>query len=67
MLLNVGFNGKRIKLIMLFFESDFGCFRHIGVIKNALIRSLRGMIFFDVFCTVTMFFLKLQAGAEVIL
>ena len=52
---------------MLFPESFFSSFGNVGMIEHPLVRRLRGVVFFDDLGTVSVFFLKFQAGTEVIL
>lgn len=66
-MLNGGLESKWIELGMVFPESLFSDFRDVRMVEQPLVRSLRGMVFFDDLGTVSVFFLEFQAGTEMIL
>jgi len=66
-MLNGRLEGKWIESGMKILESVFGDFRDVRMVDHPLIRGLWRMVFFDDLGAVAMFFLELQAGAEMIL
>ncbi len=55
MLLNSGFDSKRIEFGMVFAERLFGGLGNVSVVENPLVRRLWGMVFFDDLGAITVF------------